>query len=198
MSEPKGLSAVQDATQGSKENEELALEQLRKAEVFKNAGNEALKAGDMKKALRSYHMAHLHTRLAVKATTPIQRKRSEDDFEERSARMSPLQKKVCAAHVPVVNNLSVCHLKKGNWARVIELCTEVLDFEDNAKAFMRRAKAYYHLNKQLLCRRDLDHAMTLSPDDPGLAELDKKLKQREVDSARKGNKALANNLKAMF
>jgi len=61
--------------------------------------------------------------------------------------------------LPILLNMSACHLKLQDWEHAIQCCDQALDHDaDNAKALFRRGCAKQSLGQTEAARKDLESA----------------------------------------
>ncbi|KAG8696371.1 hypothetical protein FRC09_008549 [Ceratobasidium sp. 395] len=117
----------------------------------KAAGDEAFRKGDFKAALRSYHEAGLYLNgldksllPALAGAGPAEAEPPKPGAPQPKTEADELLEKIWLANITdaTQTNMAACHLKGGNYKRVIELADKALKKnENNTKAKYRKAKA---------------------------------------------------------
>ncbi|KAG9095949.1 hypothetical protein FRC07_011009 [Ceratobasidium sp. 392] len=108
----------------------------------KAVGDDAFRKGDFKGALRAYHEAGLYLNgldksllPALAGTAPAESEPPKPGAPQPKTEADELLEKIWT-------NMAACHLKGGNYKRVIELADKALKKnENNTKAKYRKAKA---------------------------------------------------------
>lgn len=86
------------------------------------------------------------------------------------------EKEVNEIKVKLHLNIAMCFLKMDNMHKVINNCTDALELDsDNVKALFRRATAYFKEKKIKEAKKDLKHALKISPEDKALKKLNAKV-----------------------
>eukprot|EP00741_Cyanophora_paradoxa_P022659 tig00021493_g21884.t1 len=163
-------------------------DKIKKALELKEKGNALYKAGDVKGAVAAYHEIYMYVHGLTDAP-PLAM------FGGSSATLSDdSTKQVRDLKLSHHLNLSMCHLKLGNWAKVIHNCDKALAIDpSNAKALFRRGKARLQEGPERDCekaREDLHAAAKLSPQD---AEI-----RSELGKANEACRLNAQNAKETF
>jgi len=71
--------------------------------------------------------------------------------------------------LPILLNMSACHLKLQDWEHAIQCCDQALDHDaDNAKALFRRGCAKQSLGQTEAARKDLESAASRAPNDSAI------------------------------
>ena len=117
------------------------LVKLSKAGEEKKLGNEFFKTGNLRSAIKKYHIALLYIK-DIEKPNPLQkmsgvapRQISEEDQSSINDMRS-----IC------YNNLAACLLKDQKYEKVIEYTTKTLDvYPSNIKALFRRGEAYMNV-----------------------------------------------------
>ncbi|KAI0367817.1 TPR-like protein [Pilatotrama ljubarskyi] len=123
------------------------LEKIEKAKEFKEKGDKAFQGDDLQNALMMYHQAILHLKgldknavqkalgKPVPAPPPIEAVDQAAQEKPRTEADELLEK--------IYANMCQCHVKRGNWKRVIETADKVLEHNPkNRKALFRKARAH--------------------------------------------------------
>eukprot|EP00668_Euglena_longa_P000699 GGOE01000846.1.p1 GENE.GGOE01000846.1~~GGOE01000846.1.p1 ORF type:complete len:343 (+),score=71.51 GGOE01000846.1:25-1029(+) len=104
-----------------------------------------------------------------------------------------LLKQQSELRVVVLANQVHCVAKQENWKEVVKLSSEVFRFDkNNIKTLYRRAQAYYNLQDFELSHTDLDHILTLDPDNCDVKLLRRLLKKSEDEVAQRQRQMYAN------
>ncbi|CAE6414965.1 hypothetical protein RSOLAG22IIIB_03473 [Rhizoctonia solani] len=152
----------------------------------KAAGDECFRSGDYKGALRAYHEAGLYLNGLDKSLLPAL---TGGAPEPSDAKPGAPQPKTEADELleKIWTNMAACHLKGGNYNRVIELADKALKKnENNSKAKYRKAKAY---SAQGYTEKAIDILEELLKRDPNDAAMKKDLediKAKQVATEKKG------------
>ncbi|KAG6908671.1 hypothetical protein DXG01_003685 [Tephrocybe rancida] len=119
---------------------EIKLETARQK---KDTGDQAFKKGDVRAALFSYHEALMYLvgldknalqSIGIGSSAPPQKDKDGKEIKEKTEVDEIIEK--------IYANMSACHLKLGNWKRVVETADKALaKNETNFKALFRKAKA---------------------------------------------------------
>ncbi|KAJ1307711.1 hypothetical protein OPQ81_001800 [Rhizoctonia solani] len=159
----------------------------------KAAGDECFRSGDYKGALRAYHEAGLYLNGLDKSLLPA----LTGGAPEPEAKPGAPQPKTEADELleKIWTNMAACHLKGGNYKRVIELADKALKKnENNTKAKYRKAKAYAG---QGYTEKAIDLLEELLKKDPNDAAMKKDLEEVKVKQAAIEKKGLA-KFKGMY
>ncbi|KAI0635991.1 hypothetical protein C8Q77DRAFT_1100764 [Trametes polyzona] len=120
------------------------LRKLEQAKSYKDKGDAAFQEGKVKEALAAYHTSILYlsgldkNALQRALGKPVPAPPPVDSAAQEKPRTEAdeLQEKI-------YSNMSQCHVKTGNWKRVLETADKALSFNPkNRKALFRKAKAY--------------------------------------------------------
>ncbi|CAE6465721.1 unnamed protein product [Rhizoctonia solani] len=118
-------------------DQKLAIGKEKKA-----TGDESFRSGDYKGALRAYHEAGLYLNGLDKSLLPALAGGAPGPSEDKPGAPQP-QTEADELLEKIWTNMAACHLKGGNYNRVIELADKALKKnENNSKAKYRKAKAY--------------------------------------------------------
>ncbi|KAH9846657.1 hypothetical protein C2E23DRAFT_872251 [Lenzites betulinus] len=108
------------------------LQKLEQAKSLKEKGDVAFQEGKVKEALGSYHIVSAMGK-PTSGPAPME---TESGTEQPKTEADQLQEKI-------YSNMSQCHVKTGNWKRVLETADKALSFNPkNRKALFRKAKAH--------------------------------------------------------
>ncbi|KAG8734141.1 hypothetical protein FRC12_018634 [Ceratobasidium sp. 428] len=108
----------------------------------KAAGDDAFRKGDFKAALRSYHEAGLYLNGLDKSLLPALAGAGPAEAEPPKPGAPQPKTEADELLEKIWTNMAACHLKGGNYKRVIELADKALKKnENNTKAKYRKAKA---------------------------------------------------------
>ena len=93
-------------------------------------------------------------------------------------------------------NMAMCDLKRDEWTRTIDCCTEVLNINPKSvKALYRRAVALERTKEFKKAQKDLKDAAELAPEDKAVARLQKRvaaqLKREKAKAAKMAKKMFA-------
>eukprot|EP00668_Euglena_longa_P014933 GGOE01018972.1.p1 GENE.GGOE01018972.1~~GGOE01018972.1.p1 ORF type:complete len:464 (-),score=128.36 GGOE01018972.1:219-1580(-) len=114
------------------------------------------------------------------------------DFISSDYQMSDKEKEEAKGIKVLVHlNLAACEIKKGDWKTVLEDCNKVLELQPaNAKALLRRGKAYNEMNQWFEAKADLQQVIDLvdcpeaSDAKKELAKVVKKIKDQDAKDKR--------------
>ncbi|KAH0585216.1 hypothetical protein H2248_008465 [Termitomyces sp. 'cryptogamus'] len=116
---------------------------LETAKQKKETGDQAFKNGDVKAALLSYHEALMYLlgldknalqSIGVGPSATPQKDKDGKEIKEKTEVDDIIEK--------IYANMSACHMKNGNWQRVLDTAQKALDKnENNYKVQLRKAKA---------------------------------------------------------
>ncbi|CAE6461260.1 unnamed protein product [Rhizoctonia solani] len=146
----------------------------------KAAGDECFRSGDYKGALRAYHEAGLYLNGLDKSLLPAL---TGGVAPEPEAKPGAPQPKTEADELleKIWTNMAACHLKGGNYKRVIELADKALKKnENNSKAKYRKAKAFA---AQGYTEKAIDILEDLLKQDPNDAAMKKDLEDIKAKQA---------------
>eukprot|EP00054_Salpingoeca_dolichothecata_P021427 m.137152 g.137152 ORF g.137152 m.137152 type:complete len:191 (+) comp23980_c1_seq5:52-624(+) len=163
-------------------------EDFEKAKTHKAQGNELFKQGEHQKALREYHLAHLHTK-AINTGQQF----SKQSFAGVAEKPMPANftKEVKETHISLLNNMAACHTKLARWERVISLTTELLGMDgNNKKALFRRCQAYIETKQLIKARPDVEAGLKLAPTDANFLRFKTYLDKLDAHYDAKSNKKL--------
>ncbi|KAI0833538.1 hypothetical protein BC628DRAFT_1344170 [Trametes gibbosa] len=122
------------------------LQKLEQAKSLKDKGDVAFQGGKVKEALAAYHTSILYLSgldknalqkaLGKPVPGPAPIEADQAAAERPKTEADELQEKI-------YSNMSQCHVKTGNWKRVLETADKALSYNPkNRKALFRKAKAY--------------------------------------------------------
>ncbi|EGC38146.1 hypothetical protein DICPUDRAFT_149232 [Dictyostelium purpureum] len=124
-----------------------STEKLHKAFAYKEAGTEAFRASDWKKAIFQYHCANNYVTGLL----------GLPDSDEALAKN---------LNITLLNNIAVCNMKLLRYNRAIEILDKVIDSEpNNVKALFRRGKCLVQEKQYIYAEEDLQKAIALAPND---------------------------------
>ncbi|KAG6855771.1 hypothetical protein H0H87_010980 [Tephrocybe sp. NHM501043] len=113
------------------------------AKQKKESGDQAFKQGDVKAALLSYHESLMYLlgldknalqSIGIGSSAPPQKDKDGKEIKEKTE-VDELIEKIYA-------NMSACHMKNGNWQRMLDTANKALaKNENNYKAMFRKAIA---------------------------------------------------------
>ncbi|CAE6536281.1 unnamed protein product [Rhizoctonia solani] len=161
----------------------------------KAAGDECFRSGDYKGALRAYHEAGLYLNGLDKSLLPALAGGAPAPAPE--AKPGAPQPKTEADELleKIWTNMAACHLKGGNYKRVIELADKALTKnENNTKAKYRKAKAYA---AQGYTEKGIEILEELLKQDPNDAAVKKDLDEIKIKQAAVEKKGMS-KFKGMY
>ncbi|CEL55579.1 Tetratricopeptide repeat protein 9C OS=Bos taurus GN=TTC9C PE=2 SV=1 [Rhizoctonia solani AG-1 IB] len=149
----------------------------------KAAGDNCFRSGDYKGALRAYHEAGLYLNGLDKSLLPAL---TGGGVPEPDNKPGAPQAKTEADELleKIWTNMAACHLKGGNYKRVIELADKALKKnENNTKAKYRKAKAFAAQGYTEKAIDILEELVKQEPNDVAMKKdlEDIKVKQAEVE-----------------
>ncbi|RIA92420.1 hypothetical protein C1645_765253 [Glomus cerebriforme] len=166
-------------------------EKLASGKLEKDQGNEYFKKGEIKNALRHYHLALFHLNgLQNNKTFAVFRKEQEEEPKN-----DPLQEDITKTMSVIYSNLAACHIKEQNWDKAISYANKALKHDpENTKALFRRAQAYINEGNTTRAREDLEKLTVKNPDDAAVKRewYNLKMKDKEQDEKQR------RELKGMF
>ncbi|PWZ01570.1 TPR-like protein [Testicularia cyperi] len=140
-------------------------ERIRRAEAFKDSGNQAFQRGEDQSALRNWHHALLYS-AGINSFASLYGSKSTEEQNIHAAEVT----------TAVYNNLAACYAKQQRWDRAVHATTKALALSPkNVKALYRRARSYLELGRTTLAAKDVDLALDLRPDDPAVRALGERL-----------------------
>ncbi|KAH7341607.1 hypothetical protein B0J17DRAFT_647267 [Rhizoctonia solani] len=146
----------------------------------KTAGDECFRNGDYKGALRAYHEAGLYLNGLDKSLLPALTGGAAPEPEVKPGVPQP-KTEADELLEKIWTNMAACHLKGGNYKRVIELADKALKKnENNSKAKYRKAKAFA---AQGYTEKAIDILEDLLKQDPNDAAMKKDLEDIKVKQA---------------
>ncbi|QRV89907.1 hypothetical protein RhiJN_17925 [Ceratobasidium sp. AG-Ba] len=117
-------------------------EKLQTGRDKKAAGDDLFRKGDFKGALRHYHEAGLYLNGLDRSLLPALTGGGEEPAEPPKPGAPQPKTEADELLEKIWTNMAACHLKAGNYKRVIELADKALKKnENNTKAKYRKAKA---------------------------------------------------------
>jgi len=160
-------------------------EHLRQAEEYKEKGNSFYKAGELKKALGSYHKVLLY----VKGLQLPPGDGSPHDLSSATTTSSP--NRVPKDRVADVQNLmqttrlnmAACYLQVGEFQKCVDACNDSLGIGRTCKALFRRGQAYMELRNFAAAKTDLEAALELSSEDDATAVKQQLRRLKETESS---------------
>eukprot|EP01122_Echinamoeba_exundans_P010741 TRINITY_DN4079_c0_g1_i2.p1 TRINITY_DN4079_c0_g1~~TRINITY_DN4079_c0_g1_i2.p1 ORF type:complete len:189 (+),score=47.26 TRINITY_DN4079_c0_g1_i2:39-569(+) len=162
------------------ESQKNVPEKIAKAEEYKLKGNEAFKTGNLKEALRNYHVATIHIKGLMQTT------------EEQ-------KKTIDAINLACQSNMVACYMKLEEWEKVMNTCTTILTKDpNNVKALFRRGRAHIFRQNLDLAKADLNAAKALSPNDKDVELELQRLSQKYKESEAKEKALYRGVMKNMF
>lgn len=103
------------------------------------------------------------------------------------------RKLVKALRISCWLNGAACTLKLTDFQEAINLCSKVLEFEfHNVKALYRRAQAYMEISDFFSAELDIKKALEADPQNRDVRQLQKTLRQRQVESDKRDRKLFTN------
>eukprot|EP00929_Paragymnodinium_shiwhaense_P003319 TRINITY_DN103787_c0_g1_i1.p1 TRINITY_DN103787_c0_g1~~TRINITY_DN103787_c0_g1_i1.p1 ORF type:complete len:211 (+),score=70.65 TRINITY_DN103787_c0_g1_i1:90-722(+) len=175
-----------------------ALEQIAEAEVFKQEGNERVKAGEYKKALSSYHKVFLYLNgLSMPGEQSEAAAYSKMIGGSNPAQQVPDDRveDVKALRATTWMNMGLCYIKTGAYPKCIDVCTKALEVSKQSKAYFRRGQAHLELRHLDEAKADLEMAKDLEPSSTAIQAELKRLKlafaQHEAKEKKKYSKLFA-------
>ncbi|XP_028796053.1 peptidyl-prolyl cis-trans isomerase FKBP62 [Neltuma alba] len=149
-------------------------EKIEAAGKKKEEGNLLFKNGKFQRAGKKYD----------KAVDYVSEDGSFGDDEQKLAK---------ALRVSCWLNGAACSLKLDNFSEAIKLCSQVLDVEfRNVKALYRRAQACIETGDYILADVDIKQALEADPQNREVKQLQRKLKQLQLESDKRDAKLYAN------
>ncbi|XP_028796740.1 peptidyl-prolyl cis-trans isomerase FKBP62-like [Neltuma alba] len=149
-------------------------EKIEAAGKKKEEGNLLFKNGKYQRAGKKYD----------KAVDYVSEDGSFGDDEQKLAK---------ALRVSCWLNGAACSLKLDNFSEAIKLCSQVLDVEfRNVKALYRRAQACIETGDYILADVDIKQALEADPQNREVKQLQRKLKQLQLESDKRDAKLYAN------
>jgi len=138
-------------------------EKISKAEIEKKAGNEFFQAGNVRQAIKRYHIALLYLK-DIEKPSPLEKLAGVEEGKNKKVSDEDLflinsLRGIC------YNNLAACLLKqeKRNYEKVIDYTSKTLAVDpNNIKALFRRGQAYLYTND--IDRSEMDFMMIKSLD----------------------------------
>eukprot|EP00045_Choanoeca_perplexa_P001168 m.18237 g.18237 ORF g.18237 m.18237 type:complete len:203 (-) comp10776_c0_seq1:61-669(-) len=165
---------------------------------YKEEGNAALKAGEIKTAMQRYHFGHLSTRSAITMVDNSAQKAMSPSASSANSNPSSLLthadenfRALASLHISLLNNLTVVMIKLERWEKAVTYSSDALKMDpDNSKALMRRAKAYIKLKKLHHAATDVEKGLQGNPEDPELKRMRTYLDQVEAHYDAKQKQAM--------
>ncbi|CAE7225970.1 unnamed protein product [Rhizoctonia solani] len=154
----------------------------------KAAGDEHFRSGDYKGALRAYHEAGLYLNGLDKSLLPALTG-GGGGIPEPEAKTGAPQPKTEADELleKIWTNMAACHLKEGNYKRVIELADKALKKnENNSKAKYRKAKAYAAQGYTEKAIDILEELLKQEPNDAAMKKDLEDIKAKQAATEKKG------------
>lgn len=164
-------------------------EKIATGEEYKKKGNSFYSEQQFKKALSSYHFAHLYLKgldnAPLKGIVP----EGENEISQE------LKAKIKLLQVQTFSNMAACYLKTDQYDKAIEFCDKVIQLDStNPKAYYRKGQAYAALKDIYKAADMYKAAAKLSPQDFGIRR-DLKSCTEEIELLEKESKeALRKNL----
>ena len=162
-------------------------EHISKALELKEAGNQAFKQGEYKKAMAAYHeiFMYVHGFSEGSSPSPIPGQTTRPVTSEEMAQIRELK---LAHH----SNLAMCNMKLGNVQKAQMNCSKALALDPkNVKALFRRGKCYAQLNALDEAKADLDAVLSLEPGNNDAKRELQALKSRFASHRKKEQKKFA-------
>jgi tetratricopeptide (TPR) repeat protein len=180
-------------------------EQLSAAQVFKEEGNMAFKAKNLKGAMDKYEMAlallwYLQPTVEDWRTKGIQDDHMEEVDLRKKTKEPKLRDEMTIIISQILTNIAVIKLKEEKYAECVQASTDALDMHPNCvKGFYFRAKARLASKKSgateyEMCLKDLNKAVELKPEDKTFVTLRNNLKKSLQQQSAKDKK----QFKGMF
>eukprot|EP01095_Lingulamoeba_sp_RSL-Kostka_P006790 TRINITY_DN214_c2_g1_i1.p1 TRINITY_DN214_c2_g1~~TRINITY_DN214_c2_g1_i1.p1 ORF type:complete len:250 (-),score=101.54 TRINITY_DN214_c2_g1_i1:170-919(-) len=141
---------------------------LNSAEDHKVKGNDAFRKGELKKALKNYHFAHMYIR-------GVEQNGSKSGMGGMGGMGSILQQKqpklsseeedrANELYISTFSNMAAVHLKLLEYKKCVNDCNKVLDRdENNVKALYRRGCAYLKIKDLDAAQEDLENIISIDP-----------------------------------
>ncbi|CAE6465407.1 unnamed protein product [Rhizoctonia solani] len=152
----------------------------------KAAGDESFRSGDYKGALRAYHEAGLYLNGLDKSLLPALTGGGPGPSEAKPGEPQP-KTEADELLEKIWTNMAACHLKGGNYNRVIELADKALKKnENNTKAKYRKAKAYAAQGYTEKAIDILDELLKKEPNDAAMKKDLEDIKSKQAATEKKG------------
>ncbi|KAL5634794.1 hypothetical protein ACGC1H_002731 [Rhizoctonia solani] len=162
-------------------DQKLAIGKEKKA-----AGDESFRSGDYKGALRAYHEAGLYLNGLDKSLLPALAGGGPGPSEAKPGEPQP-KTEADELLEKIWSNMAACHLKGGNYNRVIELADKVLKKnENNSKAKYRKAKAYAAQGYTEKAIDILEELLKKEPNDVAMKKDLEDIKAKQAVTEKKG------------
>lgn len=153
-----------------------AVDQIEKAEGYKEEGNRLYAAGSHQQALVPYHKVFCY----LDGLQPAPESCGRDGAAGQNFNTSYIPRDRIAAVKQLKQttrlNMAACYLKIGKHQKCVEACNKALEFGETVKAYFRRGQAYAELRNFAGAISDLERARVLAPKDAAVVSELRKVK----------------------
>jgi len=134
-------------------------EKLEKAGEEKELGNGFFKEGNLRKAIKKYHIALMYIK-DLEKPSPFDKLAGIEPKKVTDSELHGIKslRSVC------YNNLSACLLKSEEYQKVIEYTSKALEYDQsNIKSLYRRGQAHFHTKDFDKSEKDFLHIKSIDP-----------------------------------
>ncbi|EGN98899.1 hypothetical protein SERLA73DRAFT_181622 [Serpula lacrymans var. lacrymans S7.3] len=145
------------------------------AKEKKEIADQAFKAGELKQALRSYHEALMYLvgidKTALQGLGMSSPTGGSGEAVDAAASAKQDRTEIDEIIEKIYANMAACHLKQGNWKRVLETTDKALaKNENNHKAMFRKGKALGELGFFEKAEKILEELKKKNPSDAAMVD----------------------------